>query len=180
VLQAAFIGASFGGSLAVRAAAQAPGAWPASKMLSLSGTGGPYRLASGIEALADFDGTLEAARRITELVVSDAEGLEAHIRARLEISALPGHWETQNAPRLHAPNRTNALREDTFLDDLRSVTIPVWYVEGAQDQLLESDWSSHMQSATPGSTRVVGEFAHEPNIDQPEKLLPILREFLRA
>ncbi|EYT55286.1 hypothetical protein H490_0105585 [Leucobacter sp. UCD-THU] len=177
---AAFIGASFGGSLALRAVAQSPGAWPVSRVLTLSGSGGPYRLPSGIEALADFDSTLEAARKITSLVVSNVDDLEDHIETRLELSLMPGHWEAQNAPRLRAPNRQSPPREDTFLGDLGSVSVPVWFVEGKRDRLLETGWSERLRELTPGSRSLLGDFAHEPNIDEPEKLLPILRDFLSA
>lgn len=178
ITDAVFIGASFGGSLLLRGLAQAPGALPASRGVSVSGTGGPFRLASGIAALAEYDVTEEGARALTALVVNDVSGLDAHVKARYENSLAPGHWEVANAPRLHNPAASGATRVDTFLDDLASVTVPMLFVAGTADVLLEEGWAEKLSAATPGSTVVVRDFAHEPNIDRPDELLVILREFI--
>jgi pimeloyl-ACP methyl ester carboxylesterase len=178
VREADFVGSSFGGSLLLRAVVDGRRPWPIRRAMTICGTGGPFRLPSGVEALADYDGTLESARKLTGLLVRDMTGLEDHVARRLESSNAPGHWEAANAPRLHNPAVTAPAREDTFLDDLGSVDVPVVFVEGAHDVLLEKGWAQQLSNRTPGSTAVVGEFAHAPSIDQPGVVADLVRAHL--
>jgi hypothetical protein len=54
------------------------------------------------------------------------------------------------------------------------VTVPVVYVEGTNDKLLEPGWSNRMSAATPGSRAITAPFSHEPNIDAPGALTELL------
>jgi pimeloyl-ACP methyl ester carboxylesterase len=174
----AFVGASFGGSLLMRAAVEAGNPWQISRAVSISGTGGPYRLKSGIEALGEYTPSLEEAERMTSLIVKSTEGLADHIRQRHENSLIPGHWESLMAPRLHNPAVERQLRPDPFLDQLAGVTIPVLLVEGHHDPLLETGWSKKLAQLSPSLTAIELDSGHEANIDAPDELCAAITRFL--
>jgi pimeloyl-ACP methyl ester carboxylesterase len=176
VSRAHFAGASFGGSLILRALTSAGAAFPASKVISISGTGGPFRLASGIQALAEYEPSLEAAERLTALLVPDTSKLTVHIQQRYENSLIPGHWETLSAPRLHNPALSKAPPKDNLFEALEHVSRPVLFIEGTRDVLLEPGWADALSSHTPGSEVLKLDHGHEPNINAPDELA---REMLR-
>src|SRR5690606_17509621 len=124
ITSADFLGASFGGSLIMRASVAAGNPWKMRRAISITGSGGPYRLQSGIEALAEYTPSLEAAAALTAMIAGSTEGLEEHIRQRHENSLTPGHWESLMAPRLRNPSVERSLPADPYLDQLAKTTIP--------------------------------------------------------
>ena len=82
------------------------------------------------------------------------------------------------APRLKNPGSDFSPPADDFLDTLGRVRVPVIYVEGTRDRLVEPDWSAELMVRTPGSARVLLECGHEPNIDQPALLVDVLESAL--
>lgn len=180
VSRAHFAGTSFGGSLVLRALTTGGDAFPADRIISISGTGGPFRLASGIQALSDYEPSLEAAERLTALLVPDTGGLSDHIRQRYTNSLIPGHWEAISAPRLQNPALTKAPPKDDLFERLGQVKRAVLYIEGTRDVLLEPGWSDTLASHTPGSRVVKLDHGHEPNIDAPQVLSREMLSFLLA
>jgi pimeloyl-ACP methyl ester carboxylesterase len=178
--QAHFAGVSFGGSLVLRALVDPTSPWPIDRAVSFSGTGGPFRLASGIAALAGYEPSLEAAEKATALLVRSTEGLSEHIRQRHANSLIPGHWESLMAPRLSNPAVERQLPPDLFLEQLKAVRTPLLLVEGKYDTLLEPGWSKKLGDLVPGATAVEVDNGHEPNIEAPEETSRLLAEFLRA
>jgi pimeloyl-ACP methyl ester carboxylesterase len=175
---ATFIGVSFGATVLLRSAVARTSYLRPSQIIAISGTGGPLRKPDGIRALADFDTPdIAACRRITSLLVDDLEGLDDHVQHRFENGQIPGHWEAMSAPRLKNPFRFDP-KEDTFLEDLTSVSIPITYIEGERDRLLERGWSRQLAELTPGGSSLVLDCAHEPNIDQPQELAKTLLSLL--
>ncbi|WP_417426995.1 alpha/beta fold hydrolase [Hoeflea sp.] len=172
-----YAGASFGGSLTMRATVAAGNPWRINKAVSISGSGGPYRLQSGIEALADYTPSIEAATRLTELVVGTTRGLEDHIRDRHEASLIPGHWESMYAPRLKNPSVERTPPADAYLDQLGALQIPALLVAGRHDPLLEPGWAKKMEGLSDNLFAVEIESGHEPNIDQPERVAGVVRDF---
>ncbi len=172
-----YAGASFGGSLTMRATVAPGNPWKMKKAMSISGSGGPYRLPSGIEALADYTPSIEAATRLTELVVGTTAGLEDHIRDRHEASLIPGHWECMNAPRLKNPSVDRAPPADPYLDQLRALEIPALLVAGRHDPLLEAGWAQKMAALSDRIASIEVEAGHEPNIDQPALVAGLMRDF---
>lgn len=175
---APFVGTSFGGSLLLRALVEPGDPWHIGRALSISGTGGPYRLSSGIQALADYEPSLEAAERLTALLVKDMDGMGEHVRQRYENSLIPGHWETMTAPRLQNPATQRESRPDSFLEQLAEVTTPLQLIEGDHDSLLESGWAERLAELSPAATAVKMDSAHEPNIDAPDDLCKEIAKFL--
>ena len=179
VESAAFVGASFGGSLLLRALTDPGSGWPVRRAVSISGTGGPFRLPSGTAALGAYTPSVEGARTLTGLLVADLTGLDEHIEQRYRNSLVPGHFEAMQAPGLKNPATTRTPPPDPFLEQLASVEVPLLLVEGRQDQLLEPGWSKEIASRAPAATAVETEYAHEPNIDAPDALAGLVLPFLR-
>ncbi len=177
VESAFYAGASFGGSLTMRATVAAGNPWRMKKALSISGSGGPYRLQSGIEALAEYTPSMEAAAKLTQLVVGKTEGLEDHIRDRHEASLIPGHWECMYAPRLKNPSVQRTPPADPYLDQLRALEIPALLVAGRNDPLLEAGWAQKMKALSDKLAAVELDAGHEPNIDQPARIAGLIRNF---
>lgn len=175
---AAIVGASFGGSLAVRAACLPSNPLGASAVISFSGSGGPYRLR--LDDLAEYTPSLAEATRLTEMLVTNTEGLEQHIQTRFENSLIPGHWESLMAPRLKNPSAERELPADPYEDQLRALTVPMLLVEGEHDSLLETGWASKLSSLNPIISQLVTEYAHEPNIDNPVFTAQVIDGYLSA
>lgn len=166
--KAYFAGASFGGSLVLRAMTTPGASWPVSKAVSVSGAGGAFRRPEGLAALGEYTPSLEAAEKLTAFSVTSTEGLEDHIRQRHENSLIPGHWEALMAPRLSNPSTTRTTGPDTFLEDLAALTTPILLIEGTRDQLMEPGWADKTAGSNPHIQTVLADYAHEPNIDAPQ------------
>ncbi len=173
-----YLGSSFGGSLILRATVEPGNPWNIRRAISISGSGGPYRLASGIEALANYTPSLEAAATLTAMIAGSAEGMEDHIRQRHENSLTPGHWETLMAPRLKNPSVVRAMPADDYLAQLAQTSIPSLLVAGARDPLLESGWAGKLAELSPKLSAVTIEAGHEPNIECPDRVCRIVRDYL--
>lgn len=176
--RAHFVGASFGGSMVMRAITDPTNPWPVDRAVSISGTGGPYRLPEGIAALADYTPSLEDAARMTGYMVRSLDGMDEHIRQRFENSLIPGHWEAMAAPRLSNPAAERSPIADPFLDRWAASQVPVLLVEGTRDELLESGWSKKLADLTPMARAAELDYAHEPNIDAPAETAGLVVDFL--
>jgi pimeloyl-ACP methyl ester carboxylesterase len=180
VTSADFLGASFGGSLIMRATVAPGNPWRIRRAISISGSGGPYRLQSGIEALAEYTPSLEASRKLTAMIAGSAEGLEDHIRQRHENSLIPGHWESLMAPRLRNPSVNRAPPADNYLEQLAATSIPALLIEGLRDPLLETGWSKKMAGLSPRISSIAIEAGHEPNIECPAEVCRLVTAFLNG
>lgn len=180
VRHAVFVGASFGGSLVLRALADPSAPWPMARAVSVSGTGGPYRLPAGIEALGSYEPSLAEAQRLTGLLVTGLDGLAEHVEQRYRNSLVPGHWEAMKAPVLKNPAVERALPSDPFFDQLAQVTAPVLLVEGRNDQLLEKQWAKKLADVCPAVEVAETDYGHEPNIEAPDALVDLILPFLRG
>lgn len=176
--RAHFVGASFGGSVVMRAITDPTSPWPVDRAVSISGTGGPYRLPEGIAALADYTPSLEDAARMTGYIVRSLDGMDAHIRQRYENSLIPGHWEAMNATRLSNPVAKRPQVADPFLERLAEIQTPVLLIEGSRDELLESGWAKKLADLNPQARAVELDYAHEPNVDAPAETASVIINFL--
>jgi pimeloyl-ACP methyl ester carboxylesterase len=178
ITSADYVGASFGGSLIMRATVEPGNPWHIRRAISITGSGGPYRLQSGIEALANYTPSLEAAEALTAMIAGSTKGLVDHIRQRHENSLTPGHWETLMAPRLKNPSVDRAPPADDYLDRLAQSTVPSLLVEGARDPLLEKGWAKKIADLSPSFSSFVIDGGHEPNIECPDKVSRLVLDFL--
>lgn len=173
------VGASFGGSMALRAVMEPTNPFGASSAITFSGAGGPYRLR--LDELGDYTPNLAEATRLTSMLVASLDGLDDHLAQRVENSMIPGHWESLNAPRLKNPSAERKVPADQYEAQLRALTVPTLLVEGEQDTLVESGWADKVAALNPAmlSTRVHA-YSHEPNIDQPALAATIIDDFVSA
>jgi pimeloyl-ACP methyl ester carboxylesterase len=174
VERADYLGASFGGSLIMRATVAPGNPWNIRRAMSLAGSGGPYRLQSGIEALADYTPSIEAAAKLTELIAGSTKGLEEHIRQRHENSLIAGHWETLVAPRLKNPSVQRTPPADNYLDLLAKTEVPSLLVEGLRDPLLEKGWAAKLAELSPLIASTMLDAGHEANIECPDKVVDLV------
>ncbi|MFC8248295.1 alpha/beta fold hydrolase [Streptomyces chartreusis] len=180
VSSATFVGASFGGSVLLRALVDARRPWPIDRAISISGTGGPFRDPKGTAALAEYEPSLEAAERMTGLIVRDTANLSEHIRRRYDNSLAAGHWEALTAPRLHNPATERPAPADDFLDRFATLSVPVLLVEGRHDPLLEDGWSKKLADLSPSARSLIVDYSHEPNIEAPAETARIISEFIEG
>ncbi len=180
VEHADYLGASFGGSLIMRAKVAPGNPWKIRRAMSLSGSGGPYRLQSGIEALADYTPSMEAATKLTELIAGSTAGLDEHIRQRHENSLIAGHWETLMAPRLKNPSVQRTPPADNYLELLAKTEVPSLLVEGLRDPLLEKGWAAKLAELSPLIASTTLDAGHEANIECPDKVVDLVRTHFTA
>jgi pimeloyl-ACP methyl ester carboxylesterase len=163
-----FAGVSFGGELVCRGTAQQRWGWLVRSAVSITGTGGRmFRVPGGIEQLSDYEPSLEAAARITGMLVESLDGLDDHVRRRYENSLVPGHWEALTSLRIRNPAVERVVPPDDWPDPLGSCETPILFVEGRSDVLLEPGWAAHMAGLAPNGESAVIDGGHEPNIDRP-------------
>lgn len=171
-----FMGASFGGSVMLRAAAAQ--AWPMASGISVCGTGGPFRLDEGRRILEGFEPTIESVREITQMLITDSvDDYEDHVHARFANGQIPGHWESLVSARLRGPSHSRPSADD-YPGSLAACDQPLLLIEGARDQLLEPGWSQKLADACESAERVVIDTGHCPNIDAVGVLVAIVRRFL--
>lgn len=172
------VGNSFGGSLALRWLADgSPGT--IRSVTSINGTGGPWRTPLALAELGRWDGTRQDLRRIVELLTGEFDGIEAQLDDRLRWASEPGHYRAMTAVMVPLPEALVATRPtDNWPRQLSGKQTPTLLVKGSQDVLLEPDWTSHFEEIMPAAEVATLNCRHEPNIDNPQLLLPVLVDFL--
>ena len=173
-----FAGSSFGAELVARGVAEPRWGWSARAAVAITGTGGRlYRVPGGIERLSDYTPSPEAARRLTAMLVGSTDGLDEHIRRRFEISMAPGHWEALSALGLRNPSAQRVARPEDWPEPLLHCDVPILWVEGADDPLLEQGWAAKMAELGDSFSSVVVPGGHEPNIEHPADTGRLIRYF---
>ena len=173
-----FAGSSFGAELVARGVAEPKWGWNVRAAVAITGTGGRlYRMPGGIERLSDYTPSIEAARRLTAMLVHSTDGLDEHIQRRFEISMAPGHWEALSALGLRNPSAERVVRPEDWPEPLLDCEVPILWVEGADDPLLEKGWAAKMAELGDSFSSVVVLGGHEPNIEHPADTGRLIREF---
>lgn len=170
------VGNSFGGSLVLKAAAAR--SLPATSITSIAGTGGPWRSRTSLEELAYWDGTKEDLRRVTRLLVDDGSDVfEEHLETRLRWGTEPGHYRSMASVGVPLPPALKVRHADEWPNELRQADASILLVKGAQDELLEPDWTDHFTAAVPSVRVETMETRHAPNIDRSDALAALLVSF---
>lgn len=174
------VGNSFGGSVALRLLATNAGSRRVRSVVSVAGTGGPWRTPLALEQLGRWNGTEEDLRRVVALLIdADAPAFAEQCRTRYEWARVPGHYRAAAVPSTPLPA---ALRRqapvDPWPEQLRQAEVPVLLVAGAQDVLLEQGWTENLLRVLPRASAHVLDGRHAPNIDRPDELAEVLRAFL--
>lgn len=177
VESAHFAGHSFGGSLVLRAIASSSPRLPAKSGVSISGSGGPWRVAEAVRELGRFDGTEDDVRRILSMMAGDFPGFEDNVRRRYANTREPGHVEACLATRLKHPAPPPKPQGRPWPEDLRDCPVPVLVVGGEHDVLMEPGWTGHFHELSPQVRTRVLNTGHAPNIDRPEDIAELLTAF---
>lgn len=133
-----------------------------------------------VDALYDYDATVEGMRRIvTALFHSPAYPADSdYVRRRHESSVAPGAWEALAAARFRRPGAAAPAIPSSERDYDR-ITVPTLFVEGAGDKLLPAGWAGALADRVPrGSSAVVAGAGHCPQIEQPAAVTALLLNFL--
>jgi pimeloyl-ACP methyl ester carboxylesterase len=171
------VGNSYGGSLALRVLSEGP-AFPLLSVVTVCGTGGPWRTDLSIAELGHWDGTQTDLRRILELLIDDNELFDAQLVERMRWAADVGHYRAIKAASSPIPAALVRPRSsDSWPGQLTGISTPVMLVAGERDVLLQDDWTSHLLTALPHARVEVLDCKHSPNIDRPEQLLTLLLDF---
>ena len=163
------VGSSFGGSLALN---MLPDHGPRlASVMSISGTGGPWRTEFGRRVLGSWDGTGPGLRRVVEVLAEPGEefDIDVHVAERLASASLPGHYRALTAPAVELPEalRTRNTAAEEWPSRLDGVATPVVLVHGVRDALVEPDWTSHLVKVLVNCTVVRFDGLHSPNLDAP-------------
>ncbi|MFF1880713.1 alpha/beta fold hydrolase [Pseudarthrobacter sp. NPDC058196] len=179
---AAFVGNSFGGTIAVRALADPEARSRISAVVSISGTGGPWKTEKALSELTRFDGTRKDIERYVELLGIDPEDAE-YVDRRLAWAREPGHYETMLAAHLQVPDvfpRSSPVSQDLFPESLRGVDTPTLLIAGRDDDLLLSEWTRHLADELAAAQIMVMPTGHSPNVSHPDDTARMLGQFLRS
>jgi pimeloyl-ACP methyl ester carboxylesterase len=169
-------GTSFGGSLALRAISGSP--LPVRSVVSICGTGGPWRSERSIAELGHWDGSEEDLRRIVKLLIDESDLFELQLSERLRWAADVGHYRALKAPTVPLPPGLARSRvDDGWPGQLLGTATPVMLIAGQHDVLLEPGWTEHITAVAPHARVETLDCKHSPNIDRPELLLPLLLDF---
>ncbi|MGW9262797.1 alpha/beta fold hydrolase [Gordonia terrae] len=175
---APFVGSSFGGTMTIRALADANYRQRISAAVTLGGTGGPWKTPKALAELTQFDGTREDMQRLVRLLGIDDQDAD-YVDRRLAWSHVPGHYETMSAPRVTVPDAIpRSAPVNDFPESLRGVDVPTLIIHGAEDDLLEPDWGDHLAAELTDTRIEILPAGHCPNVSMPEKTAEVIRTFL--
>lgn len=174
-----FVGASFGGGMVLRGAAD--GTLPMRAGVSISGPGGLHMIPERFARLQDYQPSDQAAREIAEQFAVSVTSEAA--RRRFESSMTPGHWETLSAARLRNPAAaaTTGDFRPAYRKALGGIDVPVLLVAGTDDPLLEPGWAGDIAELIPRAhAEEVAGGRHLPHLDHPDAVAGLIRTFLET
>lgn len=171
------VGNSFGGAVALRALVAPERSFALHSVVSIAGSGGPWRTRTALDELGRWDGTREDLARVLRLLVDDYPGFEEHLTERLRWASMPGHVKALNAPTGVVPEPLKARVDDPWPAQLRACTVPALLVRCTRDQLLELEWADRVHQGLPNSRIVDIDARHSPNLDRPDELADMLEDF---
>lgn len=173
------IGNSMGGMLLLVDAASAAPLLRPERIVTIAG-GGALNDNEHMQALLDYDGSLEGMRRIVAALFHGPTWAadDAYVERRRQGSLTPGAWEAVAAARFRRPVAVQAAHERADTDYTR-VRVPTLIVAGADDKLKPSGWWTALTDAIPDARSViVPDAGHCPQIEHPGTVNRILIDFL--
>lgn len=169
-------GTSFGGSVALHLLAAHRER--IASVISLAGTGGPWRTAFGRETLGAWDGTEAGIRTVVDVLAAPSAefDLDRHVTARYRSACVPGHYRSMTAPAvaLPAPLRSANEAAAAWPAPLNGIDTPVLLVHGTRDTLVEADWTENFRATLPGLRVRELDAMHSPNLDRPTEIAALI------
>lgn len=176
-----FVGNSMGAiNLLVDQTSTAP-VLPVRSLVTICG-GGEIQRNEHVDALYDYDATLDGMRRIVTALFADPSypADEAYVQRRYESSIAPGAWESLAAARFRRPG----LEPPASPSSARAydrITAPTLVVEGDADKLLPDGWAAEIAGRIPhGRSAVIAGAGHCPQIEQPDAVNTLLLDFFEG
>ena len=176
-----FVGNSMGAiNILVDATSEVP-VLPVRSIVAICG-GGEILRNEHVNALYDYDATLEGMRRIVTALFHDASypADESYVRRRYDSSIAPGAWESLAAARFRRPG----LEPPTTPSSSRAyerITVPALVVEGGADKLLPEGWAAEIAGQIKhGRSAVIDRAGHCPQIEQPDRVNALLLDFFEG
>ena len=179
VESAHFVGNSMGAINMLTDATSEYPVLPMRSMVIICG-GGEIQRNQYMEALYDYDATVDGMRRIVEALFYDPAYAadDDYVQRRYESSTAPGAWEALAAARFCRPGAAPPPPVSSKRAYER-ISVPTLVVEGACDKLLPPGWSKQIADQTPGAQWVVVDSAgHCPQIEQPAVVNDLQLKFL--
>jgi pimeloyl-ACP methyl ester carboxylesterase len=174
-----FVGNSMGAvNLFVDATSESP-LLPVRSLITICG-GGDIQRNEHADALYNYDATLSGMRRIVEALFHDPSypADEAYVQRRYEASVAPGAWEALASARFRRPGLELPPTPSSDRPYER-ITVPTLVVEGECDKLLPAGWAAEIAKQIPdGSSAVIAQAGHCPQIEQPSAVNELLLDFL--
>jgi pimeloyl-ACP methyl ester carboxylesterase len=170
------VGTSMGGSVLVRDVAAEQPRIPARSVLSISGSGGPWRSAFGAQELGRFDGTAEDIERVLDHMADEFDGREAVLQTRFLNSQIRGHAECLLTSSVRHPSLSRSPQPDSWPAPLAGVRVPVTFLAGARDPLLEPGWEQHLTGLSPLVEVSTLDSKHAPSLDHAEDVVQAIRQ----
>jgi len=152
------------------------------RSLALICGGGAIQRNEHADALYDYDGSLDAMRRIVVALFFDPgyPADDAYVQRRYESSTAPGAWEAIAAARFRRPGLTPPATPSTERAYER-ISVPTLVVEGGGDKLLPVGWAADIASRIAGArSAVVDGAGHCPQLERPDVVNGLLLEFLEG
>ena len=176
-----FVGNSMGAiNILVDATSEVP-VLPVRSIVAICG-GGEILRNEHVNALYDYDATLEGMRRIVAALFHDVSypADENYVRRRYDSSIAPGAWESLAAARFRRPG----LEPPTTPSSSRAyerITVPALVVEGGADKLLPEGWAAEIAGQIKhGRSAVIDRAGHCPQIEQPDRVNALLLDFFEG
>lgn len=174
------VGTSFGGSMALRILAE--GYFNLRRVISIAGTGGPWKTPAMFEALGHWDGTRDDLTRVLgNLMDRNSPGFEAQLDLRLAAASIPGHYRAVQAISIPLPASLRTTVNDVWPKPLdQSAACPVMLVAPRGDTLFEPEWPERIAEHLVGCTINRIDTLHSPNLDSPAETHDLIHRFLSS
>lgn len=176
-----FVGNSMGAINLLVDATSDTSVLPMRTMVAICG-GGEIQRNAHVDALYNYDATIEAMRRIVGALFYDPSfpADDAYVLRRYESSIAPGAWESLAAARFRRPGLEPPAPPSSARPYQR-VGVPTLLVEGGRDKLLPPGWAAAIAEQIPGArSAVIPDAGHCPQIEQPALVNELLLGFLAS
>ena len=175
--QAHVIGNSFGGSLAVALAIQAP--QRISRLVLMGSVGLEFELTEGLDLTWGYTPSIENMRRLLDLFAYDRSLVNDELaRLRYEASIRPGVQESY-AAMFPAPRQDGIRRVCSNEDDVRNIEHETLIIHGRDDRIIPVSVSEHMFRCIKNSQlHIFGNCGHWTQIEHNRRFNQLVSDFL--
>ncbi len=175
--QAHVIGNSFGGSLAVALAIQAP--QRISRLVLMGSVGLEFELTEGLDLTWGYTPSIKNMRRLLDLFACDRSLVNDELaRLRYEASIRPGVQESY-AAMFPAPRQDGIRKICSSEDDVRNIEHETLIIHGRDDRIIPVSVSEHMFRCIKNSQlHIFGNCGHWTQIEHNRRFNQLVSDFL--